>query len=100
MTKILANNTTAVLLLAAVLIIISILLLNLAFQDTMDGIEWHEEIYRIKAGDSLWTIAGTYCPESVDRREWIEEVRGLNGLQGSVVRAGQEIIVLTPAKEG
>lgn len=98
MSKILANNTLMVVLFAVVVLLLSIFALNRAFQSTMDAIEWQEEIYRVKAGDSLWAISGDYCPDSVDRREWIEEIRALNGLDNSVVHPGQKLIVLAPAE--
>lgn len=96
--KILSNNTLMVLLLAAVLIVASVLLLNWVFQPTMDAIEWKETTYRVQAGDSLWIISGDYCPDSVDRREWIDEVQALNGLEDSVIHPGQKLTVLAPVK--
>lgn len=97
MTKYLSNTTLTIVLLLA-LVVISILVLNHAFQSTMDRVEWKEETYRVKAGDSLWAISGDYCPDSVDRREWIDEIRALNGLDNSVVHPGQKLIVLAPAE--
>jgi hypothetical protein len=95
--KILANNTLSVLILAAAVILVAVLLLS-SFQSTMDGIEWEEEIYKVRAGDSLWTISGDYCPDSVDRREWIDEVQALNDLPDSNIHPGQKLIVLAPVK--
>lgn len=96
--KILANNTLMVLLLAAVVLVVSILLLNWVFQPTMDSIEWRETTYRVQEGDSLWAISRDYCPGSVDRREWMEEVQALNGLEGRTIHPGQKLIVLAPNK--
>lgn len=98
MTKFLESNTSTVLLLI-VLLIVSILVLNYALQPTMDETEWREEAYRVQAGDTLWTIAGGYCPQGVDRREWVEEIRALNGLRNNTIHPGQTITVLTPVKE-
>lgn len=97
--KILANDTLMVLLLAAVLVTVSILLLNVAFQSTLDGVEWVEETYTVSKGDSLWLIADTYCPETVDRREWIDEVQALNDMQGATIYPGQELTILAPVEE-
>lgn len=100
MGKLLANNTLMVLLLAAVLVVISIWLLGWAYRSTLDGVEWQEWIHEVEEGESLWTISGEYCPKRVDRREWIEEVKVLNGLRGSVIHPGQKLIVLVaPLKE-
>ena len=92
------EHTAPVLILVAVLVIVSVLLLNHAFQPTMDGIEWQEETYIVRRGDSLWTISCSYCPDGVDCREWIDEIRALNGLSDSTIYPGQTLIVLAPVK--
>jgi hypothetical protein len=96
--KLLANNTLMILIVAAIIVIASVLILNHMFQSTMDGIEWEETIHRVKSGESLWSIAGEYCPDEVDRREWIAEIQSLNDLPDSNIRAGQKLIVLAPVK--
>lgn len=99
MTKFFESNGFTVILLI-VLVIASILALNYAFQPTMDRIAWAETTYRVGAGDSLWTIASNYCPDGVDLREWIEEVRALNDLHDSVIHPGQTLTVLVAVGEG
>lgn len=94
MGKILANNTVMILTFAAIMIIVSVLVLNWAFRPTMDWIEWQERIHEVEKGENLWTISKTYCPKKVDRREWIEEIKALNGLRNSSIHPGQKIIVL------
>ena len=98
MTKFLENHIIAALILGVVVLIGSILLLNWAFRPTMDGIEWEETIYRVQAGDSLWAISRDYCPDGVDRREWIEEIQALNNLDDSTIRTGQKLTVLAPVE--
>lgn len=97
MTKFFEGSALTVILLIA-LIVVSVLVLNYAFQPTMDGIEWREETYRVQAGDSLWAISAGYCPEGVDRREWVDEIRALNDLPDSMIHPGQTLIVLAPVK--
>lgn len=96
--KIAANNALSVLIFAGIFVLISILLLNYVFAPTMDKYEWREEVHRVQAGDTLWALSGEYCPDNVDRREWIEEIRALNNLHKGTIYAGQSIIVLTPTK--
>lgn len=98
MTKFFEGSTPTVILLIA-LVVASVLVLNYALQPTMDGIEWAETTYRVQSGDSLWTISANYCPEGVDRREWVDEIRTLNGLSDSIIYPGQTLIVLAPAEE-
>lgn len=100
MTRFLDNHTGLTVIFCALILAGCILALNLACQPTMDAFDWREAPYRVQAGDSLWTISGDYCPEGVDRREWIAEVQELNGLEDSVVYPGQRLTVLVPGEEG
>ena len=98
MTKLFDNSPLLMLVLGVLIVVASVLLLNYALQPTMDGIEWQEETYIVKSGDSLWAISSQYCPEGVDCREWIEEIQALNGLPDSNIHPGQTLIVLAPVK--
>ena len=95
MMKLLNNPVIAVLILL-VLITVAFLVLSLADFSTMDRVAWQEETYRVKSGDSLWELSGVYCPDNVDRREWIDEVQSLNGLTSSFIYPGQRLTVLVP----
>jgi hypothetical protein len=98
MSRLLENNTLLIVLLI-VLVVGSILLLNRSFQSTMDHVEWREEIHKVTEGDSLWAISYDYCPDSVDRREWVKEIRALNDLRdSSIIHPDQRLIVLAPVK--
>ena len=81
------------------LIVAAVLLLNAVLVPTMSRVEWQRETYRVKSGDSLWTISRDFCPDNVDRREWIYEVQSINGLTSSFIYPGQQLIVLA-VKEG
>lgn len=98
MTKFLESSTPTVILLIA-LIVASVLVLNYALQPTMDGIEWQERTYRVQSGDSLWKISANYCPDGVDRREWVDEIRALNGMTDSIIHPGQTLTVLVAVEE-
>lgn len=98
MTKFLEGSAPTVILLIA-LVVASVLVLNYAFQPTMDGVQWQETTYRVQAGDSLWTISADYCPDGVDRREWVDEIRALNGMTDSTIHPGQTLTVLVAVEE-
>lgn len=91
-------NTFFTTLCAFVFIVLCVLLLNSVIQPTLDNIEWDEEIYTVKKGDSLWTISKYFCTDDVDRREWIDEIKSLNDLSDSAIYPGQRLVVLTPAE--
>lgn len=99
MTKFLTSNWSTVALMC-VLLVVCIALLSFFTRSTMDGVEWQETVHVVERGDSLWAISGKYCPESVDRREWIEEIRVLNELPDSSIRPGQRLTVLALTTEG
>lgn len=88
------NLTAAIILI--VLLIGCFILLAIAIQPTMNRIEWDEETYIVKSGDTLWEIADRYCPDIVDKREWIAEVKELNDLGSSTLHPGQMLTVLAP----
>ena len=98
MAKILESSAFAAVLL--IILAVSLLLtLGLAFRSTMDRVEWETETYTVKSGDTLWTISERYCPDGVDCREWINEVKELNDIDDSTIHPGQRITVLA-VKEG
>ena len=73
---------------------VCVLILCSAFSPTMDEYRWQEEIYTVQQGDSLWSLAGKYCPEGVARGEWVDEVQRLNDLENSLIFPGDDLIVL------
>lgn len=97
LSKIVTSNTTAIIFLI-LLAVVGILVLNYAFQPTMNAYDWNEETYRVRTGESLWTISADYCPDGVDRREWISAVQELNGMNDSTVYQNQKLTVLAPVK--
>lgn len=48
----------------------------------------------IEQGDSLWSIAETYCCEEYkDTYDYIAEVKELNGLTSDTIHEGQHLVV-------
>lgn len=99
MTRLSDNHVVLAVLLGALILVVSFAALNYATTTTGDQISWQETTYLVQAGDSLWTISEAYCPDGVDRREWIGEVKMLNDLDDGVIYPGQRITVLTPTIE-
>ena len=96
MNKLLPNGAAPVVLLGLAIVVVCVLVLNFAFRSTMDGVEWVEDVYVVRSGDSLWSISGRFCPDGVDRREWVDEIQALNGMSDSIIYPGQRLIVLAP----
>ena len=49
--------------------------------------------FRVRSGDSLWTIAEAVVPDSADVRGFVAEIRTLNDLETSVIIPGQTLLV-------
>ena len=96
MKSILSQETIIAVVAMVAFTVAALALLIVAVQPTMNKIEWQEETYSVKSGDTLWEIADKYCPDIVDKREWIAEVQKLNNLHGSALRIGQKLTVLAP----
>lgn len=98
MTKLFESNLFVVFFLI-MFTIISLIVLCVTFSSTLNRIPWHQEIYRVKSGDTLWELSGKYCPDIVDRREWIEEIKDMNDMKTSKLYVGQFLKVLAPGED-
>lgn len=48
----------------------------------------------IEEGDTLWSISEEYMsPEYKDRDEFIDEIRQMNHITGSMIRAGEKLLI-------
>ena len=81
---------------AFLLIVLFATCICVAYSPTMDKVEWQEETYAVESGDTLWGIATKHCPKTVDYREWIKEVKEINGLADSKICKGDMLTVLVP----
>ena len=48
----------------------------------------------IKAGDTAWQIADEYCPETLDKREYLGWCEQLNGVDMGYIRVGEQVVFL------
>ena len=92
-------TTTTVLALFTFLVCAVVFIQLMAVFPTMDRVEWEETTHKVKKGESLWSISGEYCPDNVDRQEWISKVHLLNDLPDSIIHPGQCLTVLKPMED-
>ena len=55
--------------------------------------DFEEVTYTVKQGDSLWYISGKYCPDGMDRHDYIELVVKRNNLVTTNIDIGQRLTV-------
>lgn len=76
-------------LIAVSLLILLLMTVGLASQKTLV-----EQEYAVRYGDSLWDIAGQFCPDGIDTWSYIHMISELNGLRDSCIQPYQKLIVL------
>lgn len=54
--------------------------------------EYSEETVTVQSGDTLWGIADAYCPEDMDKRDYVHMLEVDNGC-GADIMAGQILTV-------
>ena len=54
--------------------------------------EYSEETVTVRSGDTLWGIADAYCPEDMDKREYIRAIEADNECM-SAIKAGDILTV-------
>lgn len=79
---------------AILMLIVAILITTTTVSCSKKEYDWNTFSYTVASGETLWTIAENYCPEDMDIRRYIYEVKQVNGINGSV-SAGQTITLLT-----
>ena len=54
--------------------------------------EYSEDVVIVRSGDTLWNIADAYCPDEMDKREYIRAIEADNDC-GADIMAGQILTV-------
>lgn len=52
--------------------------------------------YTVQSGDNLWTIAVEHTPQGTDVRATLGTIKQINGLDGSLIFAGQTLELPSP----
>ena len=92
-------NPLHILLGIAVLIIIIFGIINLTLSSTNKPIIIDYDRYVVKSGDTLWNIAENYCPDDMDIREYIYEIKEINNISSNEYIHPRDCIEL-PVYEG
>jgi hypothetical protein len=57
------------------------------------GIPVAVDTYTVGSGETLWSIAAAFAAPGEDVREVVDELSALNGMTGSALDAGDQILV-------
>ena len=69
------------------------------YLNTKDKLCYEEQTYYVCPGDTLWGLANKYSSDTDNIKQWISEVKRINGMKTSDIAAGSEIIILVDDKE-
>ena len=61
---------------------------------TIDNNDYYYLSYEVKYGDTYWSIAEEYKMPDDDIREWISEVKKVNGVNSDYLRSCCHLIIL------
>ena len=84
-----AGARTRALGIISTLVLVLVLLLASAVQATGEGGERVTVDYRVRSGDTLWSIAEAHGPRGHDVRDVIAVIRSVNDVEGSLIHPGQ-----------
>ena len=51
------------------------------------------ELHVVAAGDTIWSIAAQHTPDGGDVRTVVFDIKRMNRIEGSVIRAGEQLVV-------
>jgi len=74
------------------IVVLAVFLLASAVQ-AEGGAEVTTVDYRVRSGDTLWSIAETQGDQTGDVRSAVHTIQRLNGLEGSTIHAGQVLVL-------
>ena len=83
-----------ILIIATVVLLISMTVIL----TTIQKYTFVETTYIVEQGDSLWSIASNYCPDSMDLRSYIHKIQEENNID-SLIYPGQKLTVFLVIEE-
>jgi hypothetical protein len=80
----------------AILMLIIAIIVTVAFVSChKEDVEWNTFEYTVSPGETMWEIAEEYCPEGMDKREYIYKVEKINNINAGDLSVGQTVTLLT-----
>ncbi len=76
---------------ARIMVIVALLALGVAYGARGSDGAGSQEVYVVRAGDTLWTIAATHY--GGDPRDGVWRLEDANHLAGSLVQPGDELVL-------
>lgn len=79
-------------------LILLVLIIAITYQVRYEVPELETQEIYISSNQTLWGLGEKYCPENMDVRQWIFDVKKLNGMKTSEVYEGSTIKILKELK--
>jgi LysM domain-containing protein len=76
---------------ARIVVIVALVVLAVAWGARRSESAGQEQLYVVRAGDTLWTIAGSHY--GGDTREGVWRLQDRNHLAGTLVRPGERLVL-------
>ncbi len=93
------NKNRVVFSLVAIIVLVAAIMCSVGFvvsaksDKSSADINTYYQSVRVETGDTLWSIATEYCPDTQEISDYIDEIKSINSIKNDMIKAGDYIIV-------
>ena len=94
-----SNKNRVVFNLVAIIVLVAAIMCSVGFvvsaksDKSSSDINTYYQSVRVESGDTLWSIATEYCPDTQEISDYIDEIKSINSIKNDTIKAGDYIIV-------
>lgn len=90
--RVVFNLVVVIVLAAAIMCSVGFVVSAKSDKTSSDTDSYYQSI-RVESGDTLWSIATEYCPDTQEIGDYIDEIKAINSIKTDTIKAGDYIIV-------